>query len=141
GKRLGGGMAKEWIQKGVVKKAESIEDLARICGIDPEGLAATIERFNANAVKGIDPDFGRGESAYNDCLGDPLYKPNRSLGPIDRPPFYATAIVPGDVGTCGGIVCDEHARALDTHGKPIAGLYATGNGTATVQGRKYLGPG
>ena len=66
---------------------------------------------------------------------------NPCLGPIDEGPFYACAILPGDIGTCGGLVTDEHARVLDEHGRPIEGLYATGNSTATVMGRHYLGPG
>ncbi len=44
----------------------------------------TVKRFNEFAAKGLDPDFGRGQSAYNDCLGDPGYKPNAALGPLDR---------------------------------------------------------
>mgnify|MGYP003408486366 CR=1 FL=1 len=50
-------------------------------------------------------------------------------------------VVPGDIGTCGGLVTDEHARVVDQDDQPIAGLYATGNITATVMGRHYLGPG
>ena len=49
--------------------------------------------------------------------------------------------MPGDIGTCGGLVTDEHARVLDERDEPIEGLYATGNITATVMGRHYLGPG
>ena len=92
-------------------------------------------------MKGLDPDFGRGQSAYNDCLGDPGHKPNASLGPLDRAPYYATEIYPGDVGTCGGLITDEHAQVLDETDTPIPGLYATGNVTATVMGRTYPGAG
>jgi 3-oxosteroid 1-dehydrogenase len=129
------------IESGAVRRAESLEALARQIGVDPAGLVRTVERFNRFAVKGLDPDFGRGQSAYNDCLGDPGYKPNRSLGPIDEPPYYATEIYPADVGTCGGVVTNEHAQVLDEAGTPIAGLYATGNITATVMGRTYPGAG
>jgi len=89
----------------------------------------------------LDPDFGRGQSAYNDCLGDPGHKPNASLGPLDRAPYYATEIYPGDVGTCGGLITNEHAQVLDETDAPIPGLYATGNVTATVMGRTYPGAG
>jgi 3-oxosteroid 1-dehydrogenase len=136
-----GHLAPEWFETGLLKKATTIEDLARQCGIDPGGLAATVERFNRNAAKGIDPDFHRGESAYNRTMGDPGFKPNPCLGPLVDAPFYATQIVPADVGTCGGLLTDEYARVLDQEGQPISGLYATGNTTATVMGRHYLGAG
>ena len=63
------------------------------------------------------------------------------LGPIDEPPYYACEVLPGDIGTCGGLLTDEHARVLDDRQQPIGGLYAAGNITATVMGRHYLGPG
>ena len=49
--------------------------------------------------------------------------------------------MPGDIGTCGGLLTNEHAQVVDQDDRPIEGLYATGNGTATVMGRHYLGPG
>src|SRR5205085_11885672 len=102
----------------------------------------TIDAFNVHAREGRDPEFHRGESAYNRALGDPNRKlPNPCVGPIDEGPFYACEVLPGDIGTCGGLVTDEFARVLDTNDTPIPGLYATGNSTATVMGRKYLGPG
>jgi 3-oxosteroid 1-dehydrogenase len=112
-----------------------------MCDIDPSGLSETVERFNENAVRGIDPDFGRGGSAYNRALGDPNRRVHPCLGPIDEPPYYAVQVLPGDIGTCGGLVTNEFAQVLDNDNEPIAGLYATGNCTATVMGRQYLGPG
>ncbi len=141
GKSRPGRFPPEMLTNGALKQGATIEELARECGIDPVGLATTIERFNRNAVKGVDPDFGRGESAYNRALGDPGFKPNSCLGPLDRAPFYATKVVPGDIGTCGGLLTNEHAQVLDHHDGPIDGLYATGNNTATVMGRHYLGAG
>jgi 3-oxosteroid 1-dehydrogenase len=129
------------VESGAIRRADALEVLAREIGVDAAGLVQTVERFNRFAVKGLDPDFGRGQSAYNDCLGDPGYRPNRSLGPIDQPPYYATEIYPGDVGTCGGVVTNEHAQVLGDEGAPIPGLYATGNITATVMGRTYPGAG
>ena len=48
---------------------------------------------------------------------------------------------PGDLGTKGGLLTDEHARVLREDGTPIPGLYAAGNTTASVMGRTYPGPG
>jgi 3-oxosteroid 1-dehydrogenase len=113
-----------------------------MCGIDSSGLTETVARFNIHAADGLDPEYGRGESAYNKALGDPSRKvKNPCVEPIDEPPFYAVEVVPGDIGTCGGLVTDEHARVVGGNDVPIAGLYATGNITATVMGRHYLGPG
>jgi 3-oxosteroid 1-dehydrogenase len=96
-----------------------------------------VERFNPNAAAGVDPDFHRGENAYNQFLGDPLWKPNNCLATIERAPFYATAIYPSDVGTRGGFLADEHARVLSEAGDVIPGFYATGNGAASVMGGTY----
>jgi 3-oxosteroid 1-dehydrogenase len=131
----------ELIERGAVKHADTIGELARQIEVPADTLASTIARFNRFAAKGLDPDFGRGQSAYNDCLGDPGYRPNASLGPLDRAPYYATKVYPADVGTCGGVVTNEHAQVLDEHDRVIEGLYATGNITATVMGRTYLGAG
>jgi 3-oxosteroid 1-dehydrogenase len=136
-----GRFPRKLLASGRLKQAWTLDDLARMCGIDAAGLSETVERFNEHAVRGIDPDYGRGESAYNRALGDPNHKVHPCLGPIDEPPYYAVEVVPGDIGTCGGVVTNEHAQVLDQQGNPIAGLYATGNITATVMGRHYLGPG
>lgn len=129
------------IERGVIKRDDTIAGLAGQIGVPADELARTIKRFNGFAANGLDPDFGRGQSAYNHCLGDPGYRPNAAIGPLDRAPYYATAIYPADVGTCGGLITDEHAQVLDEHDRVIAGLYATGNITATVTGRTYPGAG
>jgi 3-oxosteroid 1-dehydrogenase len=136
-----GRLPRQLLESGMVKQAWSLDDLARICGIDPVGLSDTVERFNKNAAAGSDPEFGRGESAYNRALGDPNHKVHPCLGPIDEAPYYAVQVVPGDIGTCGGLLTDADARVVGRDDRPIEGLYATGNGTATVMGRHYLGPG
>jgi 3-oxosteroid 1-dehydrogenase len=128
-------------ESGLLKQASTLEELALQCEIDPKGLAECIEHFNVGARQGVDPDYGRGESAYNLALGDPNRRVHPCLGPIDEAPYYAVQVLPGDIGTCGGLLTDEHARVVDQDDRPIEGLYATGNGTATVMGRHYLGPG
>jgi 3-oxosteroid 1-dehydrogenase len=137
---LPGRMPQELVTSGWIKSAETIEDLARLIDRDPQALVSTVRRFNEQAAKGQDPDFGRGESQYNRVLGDPGNKPNQALGPIDTAPFYATEIYPGDVGTTGGVITDEHAQGLDESDTPIPGLYATGNMAATVMGRGIPAP-
>ncbi|SQD96755.1 3-oxosteroid 1-dehydrogenase [Parafrankia sp. Ea1.12] len=131
----------EWLTSGYMKKADTLDELARACGIDPAGLATTVARFNTFAEQGTDPDFHRGEGAHEKYQGDYGNKPNPSLAPVEKAPFYAVELYPGDVGTSGGLLCDEHARVLDTNHDPIPGLYAAGNCTASVMGRTYLGAG
>lgn len=128
-----------WYDAGIAKKAPSLEGLAAALSM-PE-LPATVRRFNLLASAGRDDDFGRGDSAYDRYYGDPRVSPNPCLGPVDRAPFYAVQVVPGDLGTCGGIRADRYARALRPDGLPIAGLYATGNAAGNAFGRVYPGPG
>lgn len=136
-----GWFPKQMFESGRLKKAATLRELAEQCGIDPDGLAETVDHFNEHARRGVDPEFGRGASAYNRALGDPHRKVHPCLGPIDEAPYYACEVLPGDIGTCGGLLTDEHARVLGPGDRPIPGLYATGNSTATVMGRHYLGPG
>ena len=105
------------------------------------GLKATVERFNAFARNGRDEDFGRGANGLSIWSGDPSNRPNPSLGAIEKPPFHAVEIWPGDVGTYGGLVADQFGRVLTEAGQPIPGLYATGVCTAGVTGTHYPGPG
>jgi 3-oxosteroid 1-dehydrogenase len=130
-----------WYKHGTLFKSETVEGLAEQIGVEPAGLAETVQRFNELARTGVDTDFHRGDSAYDKYYGDPTNKPNPCLGPIDQAPFYAVKIVPGDLGTKGGIVTDEHARALRPDGSVIDGLCAAGNASAAVMGRTYAGAG
>ena len=68
----------------------------------------TVDRFNGFAKTGNDEDFRRGDSGYDRYYGDPTVKPNPCLPAIDQGPFYAVKIVPGDLGTKGGL---RHRRA------------------------------
>jgi 3-oxosteroid 1-dehydrogenase len=136
-----GKVPKHLIENGYLKRADSLAELAAQCGIHAGGLLDTVARFNRFAVDGVDQDFHRGESAYNNYYGDPTVRPNPNLGALEKAPFYACAIYPGDVGTAGGIVADEHGRALREDGSIIPGLYVTGNSSAAVAGRCYPGAG
>ncbi|MEO6470624.1 MAG: FAD-binding protein, partial [Aeromicrobium sp.] len=130
-----------WLKSGTVRKAPTLNKLAEEIGVPADALAETITRFNGFAKTGVDEDFHRGESAYDRYYADPKVKPNSSLHSIDQGPFYAVKIVPGDLGTKGGIVTDERARALRPDGSVIDGLYAAGNCSSAVMGHTYAGPG
>jgi 3-oxosteroid 1-dehydrogenase len=131
----------EWFDTGYMKRADTLADLARQCGLPAGSLEATVTRFNQFAADGRDVDFGRGNRAYDRMGGDPTCKPNPTLGPIQHPPFYAVQIYVGDVGTCGGVVTDHDARVLRPDGSPIEGLFACGNAAASCMGRSYPGAG
>jgi 3-oxosteroid 1-dehydrogenase len=137
GKRL----PRRWYAAGAVVQAPTIAELAGQAGLDPAGLAATVTRFNEFAAAGKDEDFHRGDSAYDRYYGDPRRRPNPNLAPLAKPPFYAIKIVPGDLGTKGGLRTDERARVLRGDGTPIPGLYAAGNTSAAVMGHSYAGAG
>ncbi|MDO6414552.1 FAD-dependent oxidoreductase [Sphingomonas sp. BIUV-7] len=130
-----------WFQEGFLKKADTLEALAPLINIPPDRLRTTVDRFNGFVAKNHDDDFQRGDRAYDQWLGDSFHKPNASLGAIAKGPFYAMPVVPGDVGTYGGVVTDPNARVLREDGSPIPGLYATGVSTASVMGRSYPGAG
>jgi 3-oxosteroid 1-dehydrogenase len=130
-----------WFKEGYMHKANSIEELATSIKVDPQVLRGTIDRFNGFVAQNRDEDFHRGERDYDNWLGDAYHKPSASLGSISEGPFYAAPVVPGDVGTYGGVVTDTDARVLRADGSPIAGLYATGVSTASVMGRVYPGAG
>jgi 3-oxosteroid 1-dehydrogenase len=130
-----------WFEQGYLRKADTIEGLAKACGVDAKTLKATTERFNGFARKGRDEDFHRGDRAYDRWLGDHTHTPSAALGTVEKGPFYAVTVVPGNVGTFGGVVTDAYARVLREDGSVISGLYATGTTTAAVMGRTYPGAG
>lgn len=130
-----------WYKNGTIKKGASLEELAKEIAVPIDALVATVERFNGFARGGVDEDFHRGESAYDKYYSDPTVKPNPSLHVIDQAPFYAVKIVPGDLGTKGGLLTDERARVVRPDGSVIPGLYAAGNVSAAVMGYTYAGPG
>lgn len=130
-----------WYRAGAVIRAGSIRELAERMGVSGDELTDTVGRFNAFARAGRDEDFGRGESGYDRYYGDPRIKPNASLAPLTHGPYYAVTMVPGDLGTKGGLRTDVDARVLRADGSPIAGLYAAGNASSPVMGHTYAGPG
>ncbi|MFE9819693.1 FAD-binding protein [Streptomyces sp. NPDC005773] len=127
-------------ENGTVHRADTIAGLARSIDVPADALTETVERFNGFARTGKDTDFGRGDSAYDRYYGDPTMK-NPNLDELDKAPYYAIRIEVGDLGTKGGLVCDENSRVLREDGSAVTGLYATGNTSAAVMGNEYAGPG
>lgn len=152
-RRFGIGWAKPWPfpleyyrRCGYLREGRDARELAARCGLDPLQLQATIERFNRHARLGHDPDFGRGQSAYNRASGDPSNSPNPSLRPLHGR-LYAVRLVAGSLGTFAGLKTDAAARVLDRNGQVIPGLHAVGNDMNSIMGGYYpsggitLGPG
>jgi 3-oxosteroid 1-dehydrogenase len=122
--------------EGLAECDETLAGLARKIGADPDGLEETVARFNTHAGKGEDPDFGRGTHPWSAWIaGDKRHTPHPNLGPLTKPPFYAVRLhrMGGSAIPNTGILADEHARALDWHDQPIAGLYVGGNSQARTE--------
>jgi succinate dehydrogenase/fumarate reductase flavoprotein subunit len=126
-----------WLANKYLLRGATIAELANACGIDPDGLTATVDAYNGHAVDGNDPEFHRGETAYNRMQGDPAHAPNVCVAPIVQGPFYAVRIVPGSLGTFSGLRTDAYARVLDARLKPIEGLYAVGNDMSSIMAGRY----
>jgi 3-oxosteroid 1-dehydrogenase len=99
-----------------------------------------VERFNELCRAGHDDDFGRGDTAFARYFGDGRAE-HPNLGPLERAPFYAVPIWPGDLSTKGGVLVDENAQAVRADASKIEGLYACGNASASVMGDTYPGGG
>jgi succinate dehydrogenase/fumarate reductase flavoprotein subunit len=126
------------IRNGYLKRGNTLEELAAVCGIDPAGLALTVTEFNRHARQGEDPQFGRGSTPFNRRSGDANHKgPNPCVAPIEHGPFYAVKVQPGCFGTFAGLRTDGHARVLDDSGQAIVGLYAAGTDMASPLGGHY----
>ena len=131
---------KEWWTPSFLSKADTLEKLAEIVGIDPRGLLKTQAKVNKFSKTGKDLDLKRGDSVYDRYYGDPSVTPNPCLASLDKGPFYCMVLYPGEMGTAGGLVIDVNARVLKADGVAIPGLYACGNCTTALL-PKYPGPG
>ena len=126
---------------GYLRRAHTIEALARDIGVDPGGLAETVQRHNGYARTGVDPEFGKGGNPYDAANGDAAHGPNPCLGPIERAPFFAVRVEPTPLGTALGLLTDASARVQDAAGAQIPGLYAAGNDMHSPLGGEYPGAG
>lgn len=119
----------DWLVRG-----ESVAELARGIDVEPAILEATVERFNAGASAGNDPDFGRGSYPYDRFIG--------TLDALGDGPYFAVAVLPGCLSTKGGAKTDADGRVLSiADGHPVRGLYAAGNVSASCYGMAYPGAG
>jgi succinate dehydrogenase/fumarate reductase flavoprotein subunit len=137
----GAGNLRGLLKAQYLKRADTLEGLATVFGIDTAGLRRTVERHNGFAQTGVDLDFGKGETELNRFNGDDAHKPNPCIGPIAAPPYYGMEIWPADIAVSTGLSTDANARVLDQAGQPIAGLYACGNDMASMMRGSYPGPG
>jgi predicted oxidoreductase len=131
-----------FLADGYLTEAATLDELAQKLGIDAAGLTATVAQVNRYAQTGVDPDFHRGVTAYQQNIGDATAgTKNPNLGPLDTAPFYAVKLHPGDIGAATGFATDGDARVLDASGQPIPGLYAVGNDMHSIMGGVYTAPG
>lgn len=133
-------LPEEWYRAGISFSADTPQELAEAIGLPKENFVGSFDRFNHLAKTGKDDDFQRGESAYDQYYGDPTVEPNPNLLPLEGK-LYAVKVVLSDLGTCGGLVADEHGRVLREDKTAIEGLYAIGNTAANVFGKVYPGAG
>lgn len=132
---------RKYLRSGYLHSAPTVQELAAAIGVDPDGLTQTVAANNRSAISGVDEEFGKGTSPFGLQYGDPAHRPNASLGPIERAPFYAMALVPTPLGTSLGLRTNADAQVLDATGAPVAGLYACGNDAASMSAAEYPGAG
>jgi 3-oxosteroid 1-dehydrogenase len=123
----------EYEAAGLWHTADTLAELAAKIGVPAENLEATVARYNELVASGSDPDFGRGDEAYDRAFSGGA----SPMVPIETGPFHAAAFGISDLGTKGGLRTDTRARVLDSSGSVIPGLYAAGNAMAAPSGTAY----
>jgi succinate dehydrogenase/fumarate reductase flavoprotein subunit len=130
-----------YVVGGYLHVADSLTELARQIGVDSSGLAETVRIYNEYAQTGVDLEFGKGNNMFDRGNGDLNHSPNPCLGPIEKPPYCAVAVVPTPLGTSLGLRTNIHGQVLDNDGAPIQGLYVCGNDMHSPMGGEYPGAG
>ncbi|WP_442802117.1 MULTISPECIES: flavocytochrome c [unclassified Shewanella] len=110
-------------RKGMMFKADSVEELASKFGVDKKALMAQVNRVNQFAKAGKDTEFNH----------------RGGMKPLLKAPFYMLVAKPSVHHTMGGLMTDTKTRVLDTQGKVIDGLYAAGEVTGMTHGSNRLG--
>lgn len=109
------------IDRGLIRRADSLGELAGLVGVEPATLERTVARYNKACEDGHDDSFGRSP---------------RTLAPVSQPPFYVLEVAPLLGWSNGGPRRDGRARVLDVDGAAIAGLYAAGEVSSTYSWAK-----
>lgn len=123
-------------------QADTLEELAEICGIDYGNLQWQVEQFNQFAEVGKDPQFHRGENAWDQGrAANEEGLPNPCLGTIARAPFVAMEVWPGTIGTKGGLKTNGNMQVLNLAGDIIPHLYASGGAANCLMGEGYPSAG
>lgn len=131
-----------FLADGYLTRGATLDELAQKLGIDAAGLKASVQEINRCAETGVDPRFHRGETAYQQNIGDATAgTKNPNLGPLRTAPYFAVQLHPGDIGAATGFATDGDARVLDAQGQPVPGLYAVGNDMHSIMGGVYTAPG
>ncbi|MBU2647493.1 FAD-binding protein [bacterium] len=137
------------IEKGWIKKRETLASLAKEINLDPESLDQSVARWNQQVNEGEDSDFGRDLSAgaktaqlQNSLLDEEVNgeKTGKSELLIETAPYYAIEIHPTLINTQGGPRRNEKAQVLDAFGDPIPRLYSAGE-LGSMWGLIYQGAG
>ncbi len=119
---------KDYLAKmGDPKKADSLDALAPMIGLDPKALKETIETYNGYCKAGKDPDFKR--FTLVGVAGKPF--------PIETAPFYGFITKPAMIATQGGLKVNAKTQVLNVFGEVIPGLYACGEIMGGVHGTGY----
>lgn len=116
-------MVRGYDHLGMLRKAGTVEELAKAAGMKPEVLAKTVADYNLYRAAGKDQAFGR---------------PDMPLS-IEKAPFYAVRVAPGIHHTMGGVAINTQSEVLDIQSRPIPGLFAAGEVTGGVHGFNRLG--
>jgi succinate dehydrogenase/fumarate reductase flavoprotein subunit len=140
--RPGGKGLAPFLADGYLTEGATLAELAQKLGINAAGLQKSVANINAYAQTGVDPEFNRGVTAYQQNIGDAtLGLKNPNIGPIATGPFYAVRLYPGDIGASTGLATDASARVLAAGDQAIDGLYAVGNDMQSIMGGVYTAPG
>lgn len=113
--------------RGLIKRADTLADLAEILEIDPVALEKTVSEYNAAVDAHVDAAFGRPLDGGAEA----------GIRRIERAPFYGYPTRAGLTSTFAGLRVDGTMRVLDVFGDPIPGLYAAGEVVGGLHGAGY----
>ncbi|KAA9159327.1 FAD-dependent oxidoreductase [Amycolatopsis acidicola] len=132
---------RRYVEQGYLHTGRTVRELAASIGVDADGLERTVADANRFARTGTDEEFGKGQSPFGHQYGDHAHAPNVNLGPIERAPFHAIAVVPTPLATALGIRTNPSAQVVGEDGEPVPGLYACGNDANSIMASEYPGAG